>query len=203
MQTRTNKEDALLDLINRRGLIRTAEVVEQGFAYVHLSRLVQKGMIRRVGRGLYEPLELRSLSEHYSLAEAAKAIPGGVICLLSALVYHGIGTQMPSQVWIAIDRYRRKPRVAALPIRLVWLSEPLLKTGIATLEIDGIPVLITTPARTVADCFKFRNEIGLDVALEALREGLHERKFTRNELVTEAKMCRVWTVLRPYLEATS
>jgi len=198
-----NKEADLLHLIQQRGLIRTSDAEAAGFERVHLSRLVKKGKILRITRGVYEAVESEHVSEHHSLAEAAVAIPGGVICLISALAFHGIGTQMPERIWIAIALARKYPRFSHPPTRIIKLSPLLLETGVATHQIDGANVLITTPARTVADCFKFRNKIGLDVALEALRDGLRQRLFTRNELAAEAKTCRIWNVLRPYLEAIS
>lgn len=196
-------EQALLHFVQQRGLTRTAEAVAEGFAAAQLSRLVAKGALVRLSRGLYEAHEPGHVSEHHSLAEAARAVPGGVICLLSALAFHGIGTQMPHRVWLAIERKREKPRATHPPLRLVWLSPHLLKSGVETHAIDGVPVAITNPARTVVDCFKFRHRVGLDVALEALRESLRERRLNRDELACEAKTCRVWTVLRPYLEALS
>lgn len=192
-----------MELVRGRGFLRTKEAADEGFAPVYLSRLVRKGKLVRISRGLYELVEPEHLSEHHALAEAARTVPGGVICLISALVFHGIGTQMPRKVWVAIDRKREKPRVTCPSIRFVWLSCNLLETAVARHSIDGVEVTITTPARTVADCFKFRNRIGLDVALEALQDSLRQRLFTRDQLTQEAVTCRVWLVLRPYLEALS
>jgi predicted transcriptional regulator of viral defense system len=203
MPVNPNKEAALLDLVRRRGFLRTKEAVVEGFAPVCLSRLVERGKLIRVSRGLYESTEVEMLSEHHTLAEAARAVPGGIVCLLSALVFHGIGTQMPRAVWLAIDRKREKPRVRSPLIEFVWLSTPVLESGWSILSIDNVDVRITNPARTVADCFKFRNRIGLDVALEALRDGLRQRLVHRDELAMEAANCRVWNVIRPYLEAQS
>ncbi|MEO0447641.1 MAG: type IV toxin-antitoxin system AbiEi family antitoxin domain-containing protein [Verrucomicrobiota bacterium] len=197
-----NKEAELLNLIQTRGLIRTSEAEDEGFARIHLSRLAEKGKIIRVSRGVYEPAEPQHVSEHHSLAEVACAIPGAVVCLLSALVYHGIGTQMPDRVWIAIAHGSRHPKISHPPIRVVKLSPHYLESGHATHHVDGVEVRITTPARTVVDCFRFRNEVGLDVAIEALRDGLQQKLFTPNEIAEEAKTRRIWSVLRPYLEAT-
>lgn len=197
-----NKKESLIELIREKGSINAAEVIRKGFPYIYLTRLVKEGILIRISRGVYELAEPENISEHHSLVAAATAVPNGKICLLSALVYHNIGTQMPNQVWVAIDRKQRVPKVTYPPIRFVKWSSKFFKTGIESYEIEGKSVSITTPARTVADCFKYRNDIGLEAALEAMRDGLNQKLFTRDELAIEAKHCRVWNVLRPYLEAT-
>jgi predicted transcriptional regulator of viral defense system len=157
-------------------------------------------LVRRVGRGLYT-LANADAGEHYSLAEACKRIPQGVVCLISALRFHGLTTQAPFEVWMAIDVKARKPKKDNLPLHIVRFSGKSLRTGIEEHAIQGVPVRVYSPAKTVADCFKYRNKIGLDVALEALRECWRERRCTMDDLWYYAKICRVANVMRPYLES--
>jgi predicted transcriptional regulator of viral defense system len=158
------------------------------------SRLIQ------VGRGLYELAE-KELTEHHSLAIACKRVPKGIICLLSALRFHDLTTQAPFEIWMAIDRLTRKPKEQHLPLRIFRFSGLALEAGVEDHKIEGIKVRVYNPAKTVADCFKYRNKIGLDVAMEALREGWRERRFTMDELWRYGKICRVANVMLPYLEA--
>jgi predicted transcriptional regulator of viral defense system len=141
------------------------------------------------------------VTEFHSLEEACKRVPHGIVCLLSALRFHGLTTQAPFEVWLAIDRKARLPRLGALPLRIVRFSGRALKEGVEEHRIEGVPVKTYNPAKTVADCFKYRNKIGLDVALEALRDCRRQRKCTNDELWRYAKVCRVANVMRPYMEA--
>jgi predicted transcriptional regulator of viral defense system len=165
-----------------------------------ISRLVGKGELIRVGRGRYV-LPQSAHSENLGLALVAAAVPRSVICLLSALRFHGIGTQAPREVWIAVAQGATRPRLDYPPVRVTLVSGSAFTYGIEQHQVDGIPVRIYSPAKTVADCFKFRNKIGLDVAIEALREALRAKNCTREELWAAGKACRVTTVIRPYLEA--
>lgn len=158
------------------------------------------GELERVGRGLYVPAHA-VIAEHHTLVEAAARVPHGVVCLLSALRFHGLGTQAPHEVWLAIDRKARKPTADWPPLRIVRFSGEALAFGVERHELEGVPVKITSREKTVADCFKYRNKIGLDVALEALREYLRLRKRSVDELVRAARVCRVSRVMQPYLEA--
>jgi len=162
-------------------------------------RLCEAGKIERVGRGLYR-LAGASVSEHHTLAQVGKRLPSGIICLLSALSFHGFTTQAPSEVWVALDRKAWLPAASDLPVRIVRFSGAGLRQGHRSHLIEGVSVRVTTSAKTVADCFKYRNKIGGDVALEALREGWRERRFTMDELWQAARLCRVANVMRPYLE---
>ena len=157
------------------------------------------GELVRVGRGRYV-LAGQQLSENLGLALVAAAAPQAIICLLSALQFHGIGTQSPREVWIAVDKNGSRPRLDHPPVRLAVFSGAAFTFGIERHVIDGIRVKVYSAEKTVADCFKFRNKVGLDVALEALREGLRVKRFSRDSLWTAAKVCRVTTVIRPYLE---
>lgn len=184
------------------GLLRSQDLEAQGYSRTSLQRLLKQGRLERVSRGLYRTTA-EEPSQHYTLAAVAKRIPKGIVCLLTALAYHQIGTQMPREVWIAIDRKARKPHLPDLPVRVVRFSGPALNYGIQEVQIDGVPVRITSPARTVVDCFRYRNKVGLDVALEALHEAFQERKADMGELHRAAEMCRAKTVVMPYLYALS
>lgn len=197
----TTDRDRTLKIIQREGLIRLRDLREHGLHPEHLRRLMREGQVVRVARGLYGPANVEPTANH-SLAQAAKTVPRGVICLLSALRFHEIGTQNPFQVWVALDRRARKPRSQRPPLRVVRFSGAALTEGVERHKIEGVQVAIYNPAKTVVDCFKYRNKIGVDVAIEALRDGLRERRFTRDALWRYAKNCRVTTVIRPYLEAT-
>jgi len=191
---------AILELARKRGLIRPRDLEPLGLPRVSLTRLVRQGALTRVGRGLYA-LPDRSVSEHAALAEVARKHPRAIVCLLSALRFHDLTTQSPFEVWLAIPNKARAPRIDYPPLRVVRFSDPLLIEGVEEHPIDGVPVRITGIARTVADCFKYRNKIGLDVALEALREAWKARRVGMDELWHFAKRCRVANVMRPYLES--
>jgi predicted transcriptional regulator of viral defense system len=165
-----------------------------------ISRLVSKGELIRVGRGRYM-LPQAEHSENLGLALVAAAVPRSVVCLLSALRFHGIGTQAPHEVWIAVEQGAARPRLDYPPVRVTLISGSAFTFGVERHQLDGVSVRMYSPAKTVADCFKFRNKTGLDVAIEALREVLRAKLCTREELCAAAKVCRVTTVIRPYLEA--
>ena len=158
------------------------------------------GKVERVTRGLYR-LPGAGLSAQHSLATISALYPNAVICLLSALALQDIGTQSPHEIWIAIDRKARRPRPPATKLRVVRFSGEALTSGVQTKQIEGVIVRFYSPAKSVADCFKYRNKIGLDVALEALRDCLRRKKCTRDDLWRYARICRVWNVMRPYVEA--
>lgn len=165
-----------------------------------LSRLVATGKLERVARGVYS-LPGLPLSEHRSLAEVALRVPLGIVCLLSALRIHDIGTQAPFEVWIAIPSNSPTPKLDQPALRAIRMSGPALSEGVESLRIDGVDVRVFSAAKTIADCFKFRNKIGLDVALEALRDGWTQRKVTADALWHYATINRVSNVMRPYLES--
>ena len=182
------------------GVLRVKDLLSKGIHPEYLRRLCKKGLIVRMGRGLYR-LANAGVSENITLTAVAKRIPNGVICLLSALRFHRIGTQNPPEVWVALKLRAAYPRGKDLPIRIVRFSASSYALGIETHVLDGVPVRMTLPAKTVVDCFKYRNKIGLDVALEALKECIRKRKATPADLWKYAKVCRVANVMRPYLEA--
>jgi hypothetical protein len=181
------------------GIVRSRELEARGTPRVAIGRLVEQGLLVRLGRGLYAPAAF-SPTEHHGLALAAALAPTAVVCLLSALQFHRLTTQAPFEVWLAVGGKARKPRLANLPARVVRFGARALNEGVEVHHIEGVPVHITSIARTVADCFKYRNKIGLDVALEALR-GYRRTRRSLDELVRAARVVRVEQVIRPYLEA--
>jgi predicted transcriptional regulator of viral defense system len=195
-----SNSQAILELARKRGLIRPRDLESLGLPRVTLTRLVRQGALTRIARGLYA-LPDRPVSEHTALAEVARKHPQAIVCLLSALRFHELTTQSPFEVWLAIPNKARAPRIDYPTLRLVRFSGSLLHEGVEEHTIDGVPVRITSVARTVADCFKYRNKIGLDVALEALREAWKARRVGMDELWQFAKLDRVANVIRPYLES--
>ena len=198
--TTTTHEQQVLRLARARKLLRARDVTQQGLPTIVLTRLVQAGKLERVARGLYG-LPGAAISEHRSLAEVSARVPKGVVCLLSALRVHEIGTQAPVEVWLAIPQHMVTPRLDQPAIRVVRMSDQALAEGVDRLNIDGVAVPVFNAARTVVDCFRFRNKIGLDVALEALRDGWSQPKFTLDDLWRHATLGRVANVMRPYIEA--
>ncbi len=196
------QEEQVLALARSTSLLRARDVAALSLPTVILSRLVKDGRLRRVGRGVYT-LPDWPLSEHTSLAEAALRVPRGVICLLSALRIHGLGTQAPHQVWLAIPQNSPTPRVERPSLRPVRMSGPALSEGVQSMRIDGLDVPVFNAAKTIADCFKYRNKIGIEVALEALRDGWEQRKVSMDELSHYADIDRVSNVMRPYMESVA
>ena len=195
-------EQRIFNLAKSQGMIRTRDAIAHGIHPEDLRRLVNRGLLLKSGRGMYTHIDTE-LTEHHSLVVASHRVEHGVICLLSALQYHGIGTQAPFEVWMAIDVHARRPNVDALSLRSIYMSGLALTMGIDTYEIEGTPVKIFNPAKTIVDCFKYRHKIGLDVALEALRESWESRRCSMDELWSYAKICRMSKVMRPYLECLS
>lgn len=183
-------------------ILRTRDLEKRGIWRTKLRHFVNQGNLRRIGRGLYS-LPNTKVGENHTLAEAGKRVPQAVVCLLSALRFHGLTTQQPNEVWLALNGKARAPKADYLPIRLVRFSGPALQKGQEKHLIEGVTVRIYNPAKTVADCFKYRNKIGLDVALEALREIWRTRQCSISNLMHYARICRVANVMRPYLESLS
>ncbi len=192
----------IFDLLKKEGVLRPCDLDAHQIPRRYLSRLYQKGLLERTARGLYIAAHAE-LSEKQTMVEVSKRIPKGKICLLSALVVHEMTTQSPFEIWVAIDRKARLPQVNDLPVRIVRFSGEALTSGVGNHLIDGVTVPVYNPAKTVVDCFKYRNKIGLDVAIEALKEGWLAKKFTMNELQKYAELCRVKNVMQPYLESLS
>ena len=182
------------------GLFRARDLDRLGLTMGRFRSMLRADEIERIGRGLYRWRAAKS-SELETVAAVCALAPNAVVCLLTALLIHDIGTQLPRQVWIALDVKARKPRFEGLPVRVVRFSGSALRYGITTREALGVTIRITSPARTVVDCFRYRNKIGIDVAIEALRDVLRSRKATVSEIMRAADMCRARTVMRTYLEA--
>ena len=187
------------ELVREQGVLRPRDLLSRGLPAVYLSRLANEGRVERLGRGLYRSLEVSPVEQH-SLAEVCQVVPGAVVCLLSALRFHSLTTQSPAEVWLAIGNKARAPRRELLPLHIVRFSTAALAAGVEEHDIKGVWVRVFDPAKTVVDCFKYRYKIGLDVALEALRAGWQERRFTMDQLWRYAGICRMINVMRPYLE---
>jgi predicted transcriptional regulator of viral defense system len=189
----------IMQYVGKHGIVRPRDIEAIGLPREYLIRLYRQGKLNRSGRGIYTVPDA-NVTERHSYAEVAKRIPAAVVCLLSALAFHEITTQSPPSVWIALRKGARKPVFPSPSLRIVRLSGPSLTEGIENHQVEGVPVRVYSAAKTVADCFKFRNKIGLDVAIEALKDCLHQKKANVNEIYRSAKVCRVNNVIRPYME---
>lgn len=200
MPSTTQRQRRLARSARSKAVLQPRDFARLSIHPQQVSRLVEKGELVRVGRGRYV-LAGNEHSENLGLALVAAAAPKAIVCLLSALQFHAIGTQSPREVWIAVAKNEARPRIDYPPIRMAVFSGVAFTFGIERHVIDGIPIRVYSAAKTVADCFKFRNKVGLDVALEALREGLRAKRVNRDSVWAAAKVCRVTGVIRPYLEA--
>lgn len=194
--------DQILKLAKKVGILQVRDLTSRGIHPEYLRRLCKKGLLIRTGRGIYVAADAQ-ISAHHGLAQACKRVPHGVICLLSALQFHELGTQSPFAVWMALDRRAARPRIDYPPLRIVRFSGDALTEGVEKHVVASVEVKIYDPAKTIADCFKYRNKIGLDVALEALKDCRGQQKCSNDELWHYAKVCRVANVMRPYLEVTA
>ena len=189
-----------LDAAGVGAFFRPRDVLPLGVSFRQIQRLVAEGAVERLGGGLYR-LSRVEPNEFEAIAMVASAVPGAIVCLLTALRVHGIGTQSPHEIWIALDRKGRKPRRVPARLRIVRFSGAMLTYGVVKRSMLGVPVSITSPARTIVDCFRYRNKVGIDVAMEALRDAVRSRITTVDEIVRAAEVCRARTVMRTYLEA--
>jgi predicted transcriptional regulator of viral defense system len=188
----------VISLVKKKGVLRPRDLEQYGLPRAALQRLHRAGHVERVGHGLYR-LANSTANEQMTMTEVCKRVPHGVVCLLSALRYYDLTTQAPFEIWLAIDVKARKPQTD-LPIRTVRFSGQAFSEGVENNKVEGVTIKVYNPAKTVADCFKYRNKIGLDVALEALRECLKTHRCTVDEVWNYAKICRVSNVMRPYLD---
>lgn len=179
--------------------MRSKDLEERRIPRAYLQRLLARGELVKHGRGLYR-LPDAEVTEHHSFAQACKRVPQGVVCLLSALSYHGLTTQAPFEVWMAVPRKAWSPQVEEPKLRIVRFTGAAMTTGIEKTNIEGVNVRVYNVAKTVADCFKYRNKIGMDVALETLRDAWRQKRCTMDALWRYAKINRVANVMRPYLE---
>jgi predicted transcriptional regulator of viral defense system len=199
MPIRTQRE-RLAELLQSSPVLKAGTIVSHGIDRKTIQRMVESGEIQWIGRGLYGPADYEPDSYH-SYVEAQMLVETGVVCLLSALSFHEIGTQTPRHVWLALSRPSRIPKTEGLPVKIVTFSGPAFSTGIEEHQIEGVRVKVFSPAKTVADCFKYRNKLGTDVAIEALREAVREKNVSPDELLRFADICRVRSVMMPYLES--
>ena len=199
--TSTQRAQAL-DLLGARSMMRLKDFAAHGIGPETLARMVRDGIVVRPARGLYQ-LADGAADARRTLAEAAALVPKGIICLVSALQFHGLTLQMPSSVWMAIERTAWRPRIDYPAIRFVRFTGSALSEGIKRHRIEGVEVAITDPARTIVDCFRYRAKVGIDVAMEGLREGLRQRKATSDQLWRYATKARIWSTMKPYVEATA
>jgi len=201
-----NRLSRLLELIRQEGIVRPRDLDKHQIPRNYLNRLHQQGLIDRIGRGLYM-LPDSEVTEHHSLVGASKRVPKGIICLLSALRFHELTTQSPFEVWMALHPKAWHPKIDSPPLHIVRFSGIALSLGVEEHTIEGVRVKVYNPSKTVVDCFRYRNKIGLDVALEALRDYLAakdangQRLYTIDELWIYAKQCRMSNVMMPYIEA--
>ena len=202
-QHRKTAKGQLLRLAKKQTVLRAKDVAQKGIHTSALTRMAKSGLLEKVGPGRYRLPKSPRTTEHHDLAVAAAAIPRSVVCLISALRFHDIGTQLPPEVWIAVSRGTRVPRGSAPPIRVVNISTAVFDLGIEEHRIEGQAVHVYSLARTVADCFRFRNKVGLDVALEALTEAWRSKRLKLDELNRIAKELRVQRVMQPYLETVA
>ncbi len=193
---------ARLEAAGTGAFFRPRDVVPLGVSYRQLQKFVTGGRVEKLGRGLYRLSEVQP-TELESIAMVAAAVPNAIVCLLTALSVHQIGTQLPHEVWIALNRKSRKPTRVPTRLRIVRFSGAMLTYGVIKRSMLGVRVSITSPARTVVDCFRYRNKVGIDVAMEALRDAVRSRKATVDQISRAAEACRITTVIRPYLETLS
>jgi predicted transcriptional regulator of viral defense system len=198
--TTTKPFERTMQYVRQHGIVRPRDIEAIGIPREYLLRLHGQGKLNRTGRGIYT-LPNAAVTERHTYAEVAKRVPEAVLCLLSALAFREITTQSPASVWIALGKGARKPAILSPSLRVVRLTEPSLSEGVEKHIVEGVSVRVYSAAKTVADCFKFRNKIGLDIAIEALKDCLRQKKATVNEIYRYAKICRVSNVIRPYMEA--
>lgn len=195
-----DKRAVIVELAKTMGVLRPKDLVPLGIEPRYLRHLAAEGLLTRSGRGQYTSNEF-DVSEAHSLVQAVRTQSQGVVCLLSALNFHGIGTQLPHRVWLAIPYGARRSASESVPLEIVVVRSPAYEAGLDVHRLEGIDVPIYGVAKTVADCFKFRSRVGLDVAIEALKEALRDRRCSREEIRQFAKINRVENVMRPYMEA--
>lgn len=193
------KTEDVIGIIKEKGIVCASDLEEAGISRTTLPYMANRGILRRITRGIY------TLADHFpsleGFAEVIRSAPDSVICLLSALQFHEITTQMPFETWVAIERNATKPKVPN--VRIVRLTGKAFSEGIETHEQEGLVVRVYCPAKTVVDCFKFRNKIGIDVAREAMVDCLNQKKASRDEIWRYAKICHMTNIIRPYLEMAS
>ena len=194
------QREKAIRVLRSKGIVRAVELRNAGVVPSTLSRLEREGLLTRLDRGLYQ-LANAKIETHHTLAEAAAAVSDGIVCLTSALAYHELTDQLPRYVWLAVPYTKRTPQLSNVPLRIVRMGDHFLHRQVETHVIERVPVRVFGVAKTVADCFRISRLVGRDIAIEALRRALRERRATPSELAEEARAGRAWTAMRPYLEA--
>lgn len=197
---RSRRDSKALALIRELGVVRPVDLESRGIPRAHVYELARAGLVERQGRGLYVAKGHRYTAQH-ALAQVARRVSGGVVCLLSALSFHGLTTQLPPEVWLALPERARRPRLDYPRLRVARFSGAALSEGIERHTIEGVEVRVYSAAKTVADCFKYRNKIGIDVAVEALKDFTRSHRGGANALARFARICRVSRVMQPYLDS--
>ena len=196
----STRQEQALQVVREMGIARTAEIEARGVPRAQLYQLVESGLVERLARGVYVASGHAPTAEH-TLAHVTKRVPAGVFCLLTALQFHDLTTQSPGEVWIALPEKARKPRLDYPRLRVARFSGKALTSGIETHQIEGVEIRVYSAAKTVADCFKYRNKVGIDIAVEALRDFSRSHRGGATELAEFAKVCRVSRVMQPYLDS--
>lgn len=194
------RKEKVLNIVKEKGIIRASDLEAASISRNYLYALCKSGLLQKLSRGLYT-LPEAPMTEHINLIEVAKRLPNTVICLISALSFHDLTTQIPHEIWVTVPRGAWRPKIDYPPLNLTYVSGDAYSFGIQEHIIHGVSVKIYSPAKTVADCFKFRNKVGMDVAIEALRDVWRSHKATMDELVEAAEICKVSKVMMPRLEA--
>ncbi len=195
-----DRKTQILEIVKEKGVIKAGDIEAEGISRSYLYILHNSGLLQKITRGLYA-LPDTHVTEHITLIEIAKRVPNAVVCLISALSFYDLTTQLPHEIWITIPRGSWRPKFDYPSLNLTYASKETYSYGILEHKLNRVSVKIYSPAKTIADCFKFRNKIGLDIAIEALRNGWETKKVDMDELVKAAKICKVSKIIRPYLEA--
>ncbi len=195
-----SQRDLAVAHLRASGMSRLSELIAKGVTAATVSRLEREGVLMRLARGLYQ-LADASLDMHHTFAEASKLVPKGVICLTSALAFHGLTDQIPPKIWIAIGPKEWRPKFQYPPVRFARFSGPRLQLGVENHLIDGVSVPIFGVAKTIADLFRYRQTVGVNVALEGLREALRQKKASPSEIAREAADAKIWKIMEPYVSA--
>ena len=201
--TQTTQKEQIAELFrDHGGMLRTGDALELGIHPRTLYSMRDSGVLERISRGVYRLADLPPLSDP-DLASVATRIPQGVICLISALAFHRLTREIPHYVYVALPRGGEPPRLDHPPLRVFWLTDSVFRAGVQTLDLDGVSLRIYSPAKTIADCFKYRNKIGIGVAVEALRTLRERGDLDPDEILHFARVCRVEAVMKPYLQAVA
>ncbi len=197
-----DRKTQVLKIAKRKGVIRASDLKTLGISRNYLYSLNREGKLQKLARGLYE-LPDNQITEHSTLIEVMKRVPNAVVSLISALNFYDLTTQLPHEIWITVPRGAWRPKIEYPSLNLTYASMDIYSYGIRKIKINGVEIRVYSPAKTIADCFKFRNKIGLDIAIEALKKAWESKKVSMDELTKAARVCKVAKIIQPYLEAIS